>query len=486
MQLKNELRHLDNAGSSQLNVEYLANDSAVSSNDARYFYRLEHASVIANSWTLDIDFSGISDSNYLIDLGSDFFNRADTSLNRMASVNYYADNFSATLALRDFAMVDEVRDIYRALPDFSANYRYPIKPWLRFDVNTQASRFENTNPDLPKATRVHIEPSLTLPYRRPWGELTGEVSLLHTVYDQSNVENTSLATNVSRTLGQARLFGKLNYESTDTWLGKNHKVTFEPTAQYLYTSYQQQNDIGLYDSTRLLTDVTALFRGQEFSGLDRINDNNQFTLGFTSRVYDEHTREQFVMSVGQIFYLADAKLFGDAREDNRSALVAEMDGRFSSRWFYHAEMQMAASNNKFDRGSFSLEYRRSKQDLIQITQRYIRDLSGETISQAGISASWRINPEWQWVGRAYVDREQDRSIESYFGVQYESCCWSLKLVAHRSLTSRYDDIGSAIDGEFESGVALQFSFKGIGSNKTSRNMLEEGLFGYRQPYNLNY
>ena len=39
--------------------------------------------------------------------------------------------------------------------------------------------------------------------------------------------------------------------------------------------------------------------------------------------------------------------------------------------------------------------------------------------------------------------------------------------------------------DFDSGISLQFIFKGIGSSGTQRSMLQDGMFGYRQPYSLN-
>lgn len=78
-----------------------------------------------------------------------------------------------------------------------------------------------------------------------------------------------------------------------------------------------------------------------------------------------------------------------------------------------------------------------------------------------------------------------RSIESYFGLQYESCCWALRFVAQRHLSNRFDGGGAQSINEFDSGVALQFIFKGIGSQRSNRSMLEDGMFGYRQPYVLN-
>ena len=71
------------------------------------------------------------------------------------------------------------------------------------------------------------------------------------------------------------------------------------------------------------------------------------------------------------------------------------------------------------------------------------------------------------------------------GIAYESCCWALRLVGQRHLSNRFDGGGTQSTNEFDSGIALNFIFKGIGSARSSRSMLEDGMFGYRQPYVLN-
>lgn len=132
-----------------------------------------------------------------------------------------------------------------------------------------------------------------------------------------------------------------------------------------------------------------------------------------------------------------------------------------------------------------IEYRKDDSRFIQLSHRYVRDLSGETIDQIGISASWPISENWQWVGRTYRDLERNRSVETYAGIQYESCCWAVRLVAQRSLNNRYNASGEQTTDDFDSGISLQFIFKGIGSSGTQRSMLQDGMFGYRQPYSLN-
>ena len=485
VQLKTEFRYLTESSQGNLFLEYLPNDTKLASDDSRYFYRYQHQGTLGDNWMLNADLNGISDNNYIVDLGSDFYNRSDTTINRTLGVEYFSNHVDFSLYVRDFDTIGDYEDIYRALPEAKIQLRQPLGDMLALTVDSELAYFDNAQENNPTALRWHVAPTLSLPYQRYWGEMTAELTVMNTYYHQREIEGTLLEEEVNRTLTRGRLFSSLYLERNDNLLGNNMTVTLEPKIQYLYTSYEDQSNIGLYDTTALLNDVNGLFRGQEFTGLDRISDNNQITLGVTSRVIDDANREQFVVSLGQIFYLADTRITATTDDRNRSALAAELDWRFDDNWFVHSTVQIATDNDKVERSSMVLEYRRDNESLVQMSHRFVRDLSGETIDQLGISASWPIAKNWHWVGRSYRDLERDRSIENYFGVQYESCCWAVRLVTQRSLSNRYDALGQQNTNEFDSSIGLQFIFKGIGSARSNRDMLEDGMFGYRQPYVLN-
>ena len=486
IQFKTEFRYLQKNSYGSVNLEYLPNDDELSSaEDDRYFYRIFHQGQLAENWQLSVDINGLSDDNYIVDLGSDFYNRADTHLYRTMGVSYYTQNLDFTAQLRDFEVIGDHPNTYRALPETKLEYRADLSEYMTLRVNSELAYFDNTLDDAPTALRFHVAPTLAIPYQRQWGELLAEASILSTYYKQENIEGTELEEEVTRTLGQVRLYGNVIFERQQEWAGKQSTLTFEPQFQYLYTSFEEQSDIGLYDTTILLNDVDGLFRGQEFTGLDRISDNDQVTLGVTSRLLDEANREQLVVSLGQIFYLSDNKVAAAAKEQDSSAIAAELDWRISDRWLVHTDIQVASESDKVERSSVSFEYRRDENSLIQLSHRYVRNLSNEQIDQIGLSASWPINENWHWVGRYYRDMNLSRSIESYFGLQYESCCWALRFVAQRHLSNRFEGSGTQSINEFDSGIALQFIFKGIGSPRSNRSMLEDGMFGYRQPYVLN-
>lgn len=488
-QLKTEFRYLSEQHQGQLNLEYIPSDTDVRSNESedRYFYRYVHYGKLSENWAVSADINGLSDDNYIVDLGSDFYNRADTHLFQTLGVNYQSENLDFSAFIRDFEIIGDSPSTYRALPELKLNYQSDPLAGVEFRLQSELAYFDNTQADAPKATRLHVAPSVVMPFRRTWGEFLAETSVLNTYYKQENIGNTGLDDEVNRTLGQVRLYGALNFERDTSWFGNAVSQTLEPKVQYLFTSYEDQNNIGLYDTILLFNDFEGLFRGVEFTGLDRISDNNQITLGVTSRILDENNREQFKFSVGQIFYLDDNQVLEATKDDDRSVLAAEVDWQIGSKWFAHAEAQVSSITDKVERSSISLEYQLGRDKIVQLSHRFVRDLSGEEINQVGVTASWPIAKDWHWVGRWYKDLELQRTIESYTGIQYESCCWSVRLVAQRHLSNRFNAAGMQGTEEFESGINFKFTFKFGGDEAASgrRRMLEDGLFGYRQPYLLN-
>lgn len=487
VQLKTEFRYLTEQHTGQVNLEYLPDDRELGGNQDRYFYRYFHTGKLSENWLLNVDFNGLSDDNYIVDLGSDYYNRADTHLYRTFSLNYYAENLDFSMSFRDFEIIGDHPTNYRALPEMKLNYVSDLTAGLEFRLNSELAYFDNQMVDQPRATRFHFAPSLALPLRAQWGEFLAEATLLNTYYRQDNIENTELEKEVNRTLGQGRIFGALYFERQANWFGESMQQTLEPKIQYLYTSFKEQNTIGQYDTTTLLNNFNGLFRGQEFTGLDRISDNNQVTVGLTSRLLDKNNREQFKLSLGQIFYLEDNRLLAATKDDDRSALASELDWQIGSKWSTRSELQLSTKTDKVERSSVSFTYQLSEDKLLQLSHRFVRNLSGEMIDQFGVTASWPLSRDWHWVGRWYKDLSTQRTIESYTGVQYESCCWSISLIAQRHLSNRFDTIGLQSTEEFESSINLKFKFKFSGGEGRTgrREMLEDGLFGYRQSYLIN-
>jgi len=499
---KTELRYL--AGeqqNGQLNVEYLGNDRKLFNNPERYLFHWSHQGAIDENWRVRANYTDVSDNNYFNDLNSDVNRSTDNQLSRIGEASYFEQNWDFNMRVQDIKVLGEDELPYQVMPQLNFNYR-EINFWnaIDFRFNSELTNFQHQDNQYTTATRLHMVPSLTLPIQGPAGSLTSEIKLLQTQYWQASEDkDTQLDESVSRTIPQIRLHGQINFERPTTFFDSAFKQTLEPQFQYLYVGYEDQSNIGIYDTAQLQEDYFGLFRDRRFSGLDRIADANQLTLGFTSRFLDEANLEKFKFSLGQTLYFEDSRVLVENQylqeSESTSVLAAEVDAHLFKDWFISGSLQHDTENNKNKKNEVTLDFRPSNDKLLQFSYRYVPDLLNSNtndrvnISQAGIRTSWPIRDDLYFVGNWYYDLNESRRIETYTGFQYESCCWALRLSYHYRIKTNYDDdLSQSIDGreEFEKGIYLNFVIKGLGGSGPLGvdDMLNEGLFNYRKPLYL--
>lgn len=503
LQLKNEFRYLTAADRGKVQLEYLHKDQDKAYGfGSRYLGHLEHRSDFGDNWRLQADFTDVSDDAYLTELGSDFTNQSDTQLNRMATLSYFGRDLHSSLRLQGFEILGQYAqsNAYAALPQWELQSARPqvLPGGLEFSWYSQYAHFANDKAVVTAADRLHAEPVLRLPFVTPEMELQLEAAMLSTVYQQkinpkAGPVTSLLQEDTSRHLPRLQLNGKLNFERDSQWFGQNSLQTLEPQLQYLYIPYRNQQQIWQYDTARLQDDYSGLFRQNRFSGLDRINDANQVTLGATTRLYDAFDTERFRFSIGQIVFL---KTPANDRPDGQAPLAAtesifaaESVIHWQQRWFLNSGVQYDSKSKRMVKSSVTLDYRADDKNLFQLNHRYSRYVSGNEIEQLGALGTVPVARQWQLVGSYYRDLHNSRMIEANLGLQYESCCWAVRLVARRQIETNFDQPISNLNSpvRMDSGIALQFVLKGFGDGAgfDVSDMLSSGIFGYQRPYLLN-
>ncbi|MEM9322420.1 MAG: LPS-assembly protein LptD, partial [Pseudomonadota bacterium] len=84
---------------------------------------------------------------------------------------------------------------------------------------------------------------------------------------------------------------------------------------------------------------------------------------------------------------------------------------------------------------------------------------------------WPIASQWNVVGRYNYSFLERASLERFVGVEYESCCWGLRIVSRRYISRR--------DGTADTSVAIQLELKGLTSvGDPADKLLERGILGY--------
>lgn len=493
LQITTEFRYLTEQHQGLVGVEYLDKDNADPQLDNRYLVHWQQQSYLNDQWRLNIDVTNVSDDAYLTDLGSKYGNETDTQLYRTGTLSYLGNDWLADIKLQSFEVLGDHQESYAALPQISWRNKTPYK-WERFELSLsgELSHFRNDTLTITEASRFHIEPSMSLSFEDYAWSFIAETSLLHTHYQQKgNLSNSVYEENVTRTLPKLRMHGQLNFERSSELFSSNGIQTLEPQIQYLYTPKKEQDNIGLYDTTKMQDDFSGLFREQRFSGVDRIAQANQFTLGATTRVFDNKSIERFNFSIGQIIYLNDDVKPNeqlDEAETNYNALfAAETMIHWHRRWYFSAGMQYDADSKELIQSHTTLDYKGDNNKLVQLNHRYANNVSGYEIDQVGIFSSLPINQNWQIVASYHRDLNSSRSVEVFAGIQYESCCWAIQITGGRHIETDLNQTIDHHDAQFDTSIGFNFVLKGLGgkSNNGISQLLQQGIFGYRRPYFLN-
>ncbi len=506
---ENEFRYLTQAGAGLMELDYLPSDKVYEDEHPtegdrhRWLYYWQHAGVMDQVWRFNVNYTKVSDPNYFNDFTSKYGSSTDGYATQKFSAGYAIQNFNATVSSKQFQVFsNQTRSTYGAEPQLDVNwYQNDVGP---FDTRIygQAVHFVNTNSDMPEATRLHIEPVVNLPWSNDWASLDTEAKLMATHYQQKNLDNYNSTNNadleesVNRTLPQFKMDGKLIFER-DMNLASGYTQTLEPRMQYLYVPYRDQSNINNYDSAFLQSDYSGLFRDRTYGGLDRIASANQLTSGVTTRVYDDAAVERFNVSVGQIYYFTESRTGDDDinwEKDNKTgSLVWAGDTywRMTDRWGLRGGVQYDTRLNNVSTSSTSLEYRRDEDRLVQLTYRYASpeyiqatlpnftaQQYKEGISQVGGTASWPIADRWSVVGAYYFDTNTSKPADQMVGLQYNSCCYALRVGYERKLNGWDADNGQS---KYDNVIGFNIELRGLSSNYGlgTQQMLRSNILPYR-------
>lgn len=513
---ENEFRYLSQAGQGLFELDYLPSDKVYSNdhpndeNSRRWLFYWHHAGVMDQVWRFNADYTKVSDTDYFNDFDSKYGSSTDGYATQKLSVGYVVQNFDATVSSKQFQVFDRANsNSYSAEPQLDVNaYQNDVGP---FDTHlyAQAVKFVNSNSSLPEATRVHMEPTISLPLGNRWGSINTEAKLLATHYNQSNIDSynrdpdnaNQLASSVNRTMPQLKVDGKMVFER-DVELTPGYTQTLEPRMQYLYIPYRDQSKINNYDSTFLQSDYSGLFRDRSYSGLDRIASANQITTGVTSRIYDDAAVERFNVSVGQIYYFTESRTGDDnvnwEKDDKTGSLVWAGDTywRISDKWGLRGGIQYDTRLNNISTSSSAIEYRQDDERLVQLTYRYASpeyiqatlptystaEQYREGISQVGATASWPIVDRWSVVGAYYFDTNTHSSADQMLGVQYNSCCYAIRVGYERKLNGwDYNSSNTGGRSKYDNSIGFSIELRGLSSNYGlgTQQMLRSNIMPYQ-------
>lgn len=464
-----ETRYLlpDTEGS--VEAVYLPND--MRANRDRYLASWQHNSYFDNGLRLRADVTDVSDRDYFGDLSSSAAGTAITHLERLLEAEYDRDDWMVGARLQTFQTLDDAitedNKPYKRLPQLLFAGGWDTLLGLRANVDAELAQFER---DVgATGRRFGIEPGLSLPMQTPGASLIPSVRVNYAQYRLDDLGNGT-ESNPSRTVPIYSLDGRLIFERDS---GRNGRFlqTLEPRFRYTHIPFVNQDNVPVFDTGLPDFNLVQLFQDNRYRGIDRIGDTDKISVGFTTRLYDtDNGRELVTATLGQAIFLSDQGVQLPDRpspQSNSSNLIAEVGVNLSSRWNGNLEYQWDPNRAETSKAAVRLQYRPDDDKVINLGYRF----QDNDLEQSDISFAWPVGNFWNIVGRWNYSLQENVTLERFAGIEYERCCWAVRLVTRSYVNNR--------DGGTDKALFAQFELKGLTSIGTRVDaFLERGILGY--------
>jgi LPS-assembly protein len=473
-QLQGEFRYLGENYSGINNIEYLNNDSL--NGGQRYYANISHNHYLGAGWSAGYNFEKVSDDKYFSEMSTRIISTSRVNLPQEGRVDYVGDVWRFNGLVQKYQTLDDVNFPYERLPQLTLT---ADKEWENFDTELYSQwAYFDRNKKAPLAatgSRLAVYPSISVPFTQSYGYITPKVGI-HATHYNLNDNNFTVGGNVvsnnsdSRTLPIFSLDSGLFFERDVDIVKNSYTQTIEPRLFYVYIPEKNQDRLPVFDSALADLNLTTLFTENQFTGNDRINNANQLSLAFTTRMIDNDTgTERIAATIGQRYYFDDQNVTlpgSIASKDNSSDIIAALTARLSNQWNLDAFWQYNTDDAGMVRSNILARYNPEPGKLLNVGYRYTQQF----LEQVNVSGQWPLSQGWYGVGRFNYSIKEKTMIESLAGLEYDAGCWQARTVIQRVETATADA---------NYGLFFQLELGGlasIGSNPL--NLLRRDIPGY--------
>ncbi|MDB5972412.1 MAG: lptD [Hydrocarboniphaga sp.] len=465
LQIGTSGRYLLENGEGSASYDYLDDDKTYGA--SRSLARFDHANLFTPDLGLEATYAKASDSQYFEDLGGTFASSSITYLERSARLTYQSPaSFRLTTLVQTFQTIDTglaaVDDPYKRLPqihfdaltrnaflDTRAGLNAEYVNFVRDEQIVDGQRVESI-----QGQRFDLQPYLR--YQRDLNAwyLTSQFDWHYTGYKLSDT-GASLIENQPSTPSRS-----LPIVSAETGLrfdritGSGAIQTLEPRLFALYVPYQNQDRLPLFDTGEPDFDFTQLFARNRFFGEDRISDAENLTAAVTTRMIDPDSGDtRWSASFGQLYRFEASRVAlpgQDAPDSGATDFIGEVSYNFLKNWSAAATGQWSPDKTELERRNVALRYRNSPTgSRFDIAYRDHRGL----LEQTDVSFDLPVSDTWRIGARNRYSLRDSKTLETFMGASYETCCWAISAAYRRYIASS--------DGELNSGVYFQLELKGL-------------------------
>lgn len=459
-----QVRGLTQNQTVEFNGQVLPHDDLQPDLGVRGSQRLTQTGTFGGRWSTSIDYSSVSDNQFLPDFGNSLSQTSIRNLIQRGNVGYSGKGFSVLAWIQGFQTVDATLSgasrPYTQLPhvqlDLTPGHWGPVE----YRFATHFDYFDNIH--RVNGSRFLLLPSVRMPLRKSYGFLIPQLRLYASGYSLAN-------TGVDQPAQQSYLIPSLDLDSglifdrQSNWFGQGVLQTLEPRLYYVLTPNINQANAPLFDTTLRTFSYASLFWPNRFTGYDRVADENRLTVGLTTRTIGNKSGLEWLrVSLGQILYFANRRvqLSGVAPDTTQtSSLAGELSTNPAPGWLARASFQWNPnlSQNQLEQRVLQLRYAPGTDRMVNLTYRYSRGATElQTYENTDLSFRMPLKSGFGMVGRWLYSLAQGETAEAFAGIEYSGrCCWRVRLMG-RQLKTSAESTGST-------SIMLQIELAGLGA-----------------------
>ena len=476
---------------------------------------------------VDVNWSKTSDSLVLRDIPGDITSIGDQraqNLMQNISINAAINNLSIKLEHQGFQVLNPIlTNEYKKLPSIEFKY---LKNFENFTL------YEKLNISYFKADSIHgfygyQDKNNQFLYRTEnpieGSRIFSNFKILNQTYFNGLNINSSLGVkSIHYNLDDGAQSNSVNVPNfkldISTLFYRKDKMNLhvlKPRFIYGYVAHKDQDINPIFDTNKISM-MNQLFNNQRFSGMDRIGDQNFYTLSLEYKKRNMGM-DKFAVNISKKFYLDDREIWLDDMHLDMDSMNNEMMNMNMShmnmmqmpmdegpimlmaKWMPNMNtMFMAYSSYLHDQDKVPMAGITFNQNFEKGTlgyaKRYTR-MTGDFMTVLDYSefyADLKIKDNISFIAKFKRDDESSSKIESVFGLGYENCCFVFRITSSDKNLSKYLPIlesnsqmylnntwDNIIRIENKSRINFQFEFKGLNSSFEKINrLMNNSIFNY--------
>lgn len=457
-------------------------NQAVFKADSRWQLQWQHQGNWPRHLTTYVQYNKTSDDSYFRDLGRvPSINRQGT-LTQALGLQYDKPNWFFSAQSRAFQTLDQgLPQPYKIKPSFNLNI-HPISTGpLKWRLDSHYTEFDRANAaqtgiDALTGSRLMLAPRLTYRKVRPYGHVYLNAAWRHRRYDLKQGD-TNASDRQTHNNGLFSLDALLKLKRNPSG-NASHTQILIPRVYYLWSQRTNQNSLPLFDASSASSSF-SLFRENRFSGNDRLGDAHHLSFGVTSIWQNNKSaRESVKFFVGSLLRFKSQKVTTTGRprashNNSLAPMIMKLDLKpakplsLSAGWHYNL------SSSQTSQLILGLKLKQSERRLLNFSY---KERQGR--KRAGTSIYWPLPGQLQLGAAWYYNLDADQHLERLIGLEYNHCCWRIRVGWHDFST------GQSANGinRSDKSIFFQFSLKGLGHFRTSSSdVYQESIEGFREP-----